>query len=180
MEIAIILAQAFPESPLSVATLGVLTPSGGSLAPRITPTFLLGVAVNTAGAAIRTWSFKTLGKFFTGKIDLHRDHELVTAGPYAFVRHPSYTGSIAVVIGNIVALLLSEGSYAAQVLTTGAWWAVLTRSAVWALMGWRVVATVYLLPSRAMDEDRLLREEFGERWEAYARRTPYRIFPYIW
>ena len=175
-----IAAQTYPHTPLSDAALAALTPSGRAPDLRITPAFLCGVTLNIAGAVLRAWSFKTLGVFFTGPVFIRRDQRLITTGPYAFVRHPSYTGALAVVVGPVLALFVSKGSYAAHALATDAWWSLPARAAFWALMAWRVVVTGYLLPRRAMDEDRLLREEFGEEWEVYAQRVPYRMFPYIW
>ena len=104
------------------------------------------------------------------------------------MRHPSYTGSAAVVLGGALALLASDGSYAAQLpaglslsLAPAEWhWGAWVRAAAWALAGWRVVATLWVLPRRAVREDEILGGEFGAEWEAYARRTPCRIIPYVW
>ena len=52
------------------------------------------LAVFCAGISLRWWAVMTLGRFFTVDVAIHADHHVVTAGPYRFVRHPSYTGLI--------------------------------------------------------------------------------------
>lgn len=37
-----------------------------------------------------------------------------------------------------------------------------------------------MLVMRVPKEDEVLREKFGAEWEVYARRTPYRLIPYIY
>ena len=172
-ECAIILARIFPTHPLSSTILAALAPSEPQHSLRITPAFLLGSALTIAGASFRIWAFRTLGALFTGEVSLRRDHALVTRGPYVLVRHPSYTGFAGVVVGSTLALLVSEGSYAAQ---APRW----VRAAAWAFAGWRMVTALVVLPRRIVREDEMLRGEFGEEWDAWARKTPYRVFPYVW
>jgi hypothetical protein len=57
-------------------------------------------AVATAGAvlcmlglAFAVWARVALGRSWRMPMTLHDDPELVTAGPYHYVRHPIYTGS---------------------------------------------------------------------------------------
>src|SRR5438445_543754 len=53
---------------------------------------LIGVVLFIAGLALRWWSIIKLGRFFTVDVTIARDHELIEAGPYRWLRHPSYTG----------------------------------------------------------------------------------------
>ena len=64
----------------------------------------VGVALMCAGMLLRYWSVRTLGRFFTVTVDVGADHELVDTGPYARLRHPSYTGMLVVYLGAGVAL----------------------------------------------------------------------------
>jgi protein-S-isoprenylcysteine O-methyltransferase Ste14 len=60
---------------------------------------VLGCAVGLAGVTLRWWAIRTLGKQFTRNLQVGSDHELVVAGPYRYVRHPSYTGAILMLAG---------------------------------------------------------------------------------
>jgi protein-S-isoprenylcysteine O-methyltransferase Ste14 len=73
-------------------------------------------------------------------------HELVTAGPYAYVRHPLYTGLIVALAGTA----LVSGEYGA-------------------LLGWVLLTSVFRMKARR--EERLLEGEFGSGYAAYCRRT---------
>lgn len=44
------------------------------------------------GGALILWSERHLGRFMVVDIAIAKDHQLITTGPYAYVRHPTYTG----------------------------------------------------------------------------------------
>lgn len=43
-----------------------------------------------------------MGSMFTFEMSIRKNHELVTSGPYAIVRHPGYTSVMLVVIGMLL------------------------------------------------------------------------------
>lgn len=88
------------------------------------------------------------------KIDSQRDHQVITTGPYALVRHPMYT----VVIILLFAVPIALGSRYALILA--------------------VFLTVLLIV-RTYFEDRTLHTELAG-YPEYARQTPYRLIPGIW
>ena len=88
------------------------------------------------------------------KIDDERGHQVITTGPYAYVRHPMYTTAIILFFAFPVAL----GSRYALLLA-----AFLT----------------LLLLVRTYLEDRTLHEEL-DGYAQYAKQTPYRLIPKIW
>jgi protein-S-isoprenylcysteine O-methyltransferase Ste14 len=51
------------------------------------------------GLAFAMWARVTLGRHWGMPMTLRDTPELVTAGPYAYVRHPIYTGVVAMMIG---------------------------------------------------------------------------------
>lgn len=107
-----------------------------------------GLLLATAGAALRTLSVRTLGRWFVTELDVHADQPLIRNGPYRFVRHPSETGLLAFSAG--ACLWLGSGA---------------------ALAVWMVA----LLPSvllRVRAENALLTEAFGDEFRAYAERVP--------
>jgi protein-S-isoprenylcysteine O-methyltransferase Ste14 len=66
---------------------------------KLTPLFVLGCLLSSFGAAIRILSYRALGHMFTFEMTIRRGHKLVTTGPYAWVRHPGYTGLLCFVVG---------------------------------------------------------------------------------
>lgn len=173
-ETTTILAQRFP-SRLSTRLLSLLTPTR-PLALTPTPRFLLTGALVLAAGLLRLWTYRTLGRFFRWQLSLVDGHRLVTAGPYAWVRHPSYVASALVSYGNLV-LLAGRGSYFAE---RGLARTLLGKAVAGAIAGYLVFMHANLIVTRVDKEDAVLRAQFGEEWEAWARRTPYKLVPYVY
>jgi protein-S-isoprenylcysteine O-methyltransferase Ste14 len=51
-----------------------------------------GVAVTGAGIALRQWAITALGPYFVGHVLVQPGQQVVSSGPYRWLRHPSYTG----------------------------------------------------------------------------------------
>lgn len=79
---------------------------------------------------------------------------LVSTGLYALVRHPMYTGNVALMVGTPLAL----GSY-------------------WGLI--LVLPGTALLVARILDEEQLLTQEL-RGYREYVERVRYRLLPYVW
>lgn len=114
----------------------------------------LAVAVSYAGLAIAIWARTTLGRNWSARPELKQNHELVTGGPYAYVRHPIYTGLLVM--------------FAAVPL----FWPTTTT-----LILLLVVAVGIQL--KLSYEERLMAGAFPEQWPAYRARTK-RVIPLIW
>jgi protein-S-isoprenylcysteine O-methyltransferase len=69
--------------------------------------FFLGVALLVAGGLLRRHCFRVLGAFFTGAVTIQPDHRVVQAGAYRWVRHPSYSAALVILLG--IALALGNG-----------------------------------------------------------------------
>ena len=66
------------------------------------PSWLLyaaGIVIGGAGMAIRVIGKRTLGTFFTVRVQLQEDHRIIDQGIYAHLRHPLYSGFILVWAG---------------------------------------------------------------------------------
>lgn len=114
-----------------------------------------GLVIFALGIALRWWSIVTLGRFFTIDVAIAPDHQLVEAGPFRYVRHPSYTGVLLAFLG--------------FALTTGNWLTVL-------VIMLPIFATfVY----RMRVEERALTGALGQRYLAYIRRTK-RLVPFVY
>ncbi|KAF8186405.1 hypothetical protein BJ912DRAFT_971704, partial [Pholiota molesta] len=140
---------------------------------RLSPANIMGAALILAGARLRLAAFRHMGALFTFGASIHPAHRLVTAGPYAAVRHPSYTG-----------MLLSHPGWFLWQLARGAWvresgllGTAVGKVAVGAYAVFIVVFPLYLVLSRMEVEDRALRERFGREWDEWAGRVRYRVIP---
>ncbi len=139
--------------PLAVAVVLVWTDRlpFGFLGQRLYPwaswQFWLGALVTAAGLGFTVWARLDLGRNWSGTVTIKQDHDLVTTGPYALVRHPIYTG-----------LLFAFGG---SVLARGEWRGVLALAIAWLAL-WRKLGL----------EERWMAEVFGERYAAYRQRVP--------
>jgi protein-S-isoprenylcysteine O-methyltransferase Ste14 len=174
IEATVIIANALPPSPLSAKILSTLMLRNPEYI-RVTPFTILTCLMTILGCFIRVQCYRALGKFFTFHLSILKDHKLVTSGPYAFVRHPSYTG----------ALLMTAGWSAANAVR-GSWvresgvldhWEGMTASAIWVVL---LVILTYGFVRRIDVEDAALKDGFGEQWEQWAARVRYRLIPQLY
>lgn len=145
--------------------------STGATNVHISSLFCLGAALVVGAAWLRRACFRMMGSQFTFQMSIKDQHRLITNGPYAFVRHPSYTGLLLLTIG----LTLCE-------LSDGMWWTyvgihqTMVGKALCLAWVWTVVH-IGMIAARGWKEDALLRREFGSQWESYARNVPCLFFP---
>ena len=116
---------------------------------------LAGIFTMIGGLFIRVWSIHLLGKFFGNDVRILPNHKLIQEGPYAHVRHPSYTGAFLVALGIGIFLHAWFGT-------------VLTACMLFAAYSYRI----------QVEEITMLRG-FGKIYEDYQRRS-YKLFPPIW
>ncbi len=116
-----------------------------------------GVVIYFSGVGIYLWGFFTIRSFFCvsniAGAELYANHQLITHGPYACVRHPMYLGVFLAAIGG---LLIFQ---------------------TWAMMIFTPMSFVVI--KRAEHEEKLLESEFGEKWRQYSLKTPMWL-PRIW
>jgi len=109
---------------------------------------LVGVLLTIGGVALSLWSIATLGRHYDLVLEIHADHQLVRRGPFAWVRHPVYTGLALHFIGACLAtgnILLTVGTLLVSFPT-------------------------FIIRARA--EEQLLREQFGDEYDRYAAEVP--------
>jgi protein-S-isoprenylcysteine O-methyltransferase Ste14 len=115
--------------------------------------FWLGATVLVAGLLLAVWAREHLGSNWSRSVTIKQDHQLITTGPYAMVRHPIYTGILAGFLGTAIAL--SE------------------------MRGFIVLALIFLiLWVKLRMEEQWMRSEFGETYATYAHQTA-ALVPYL-
>jgi len=112
----------------------------------------VGVGLCLAGFGFAVWARMNLGRNWGMPMSLRQGHELVTSGPYSYVRHPIYTGIMLAMIGSA--------------LTLGLIWLVLF-----------AVTFVYFAFS-ARTEEELMVAQFPDTYPAYRRRTKM-LIPFV-
>ena len=59
------------------------------------------------------WIHRTLGQQYSAKLEIQKDHQLITVGPYSKVRHPMYTTlnlfslSVSLISANILLIFFA-------------------------------------------------------------------------
>ncbi|KAG1840283.1 hypothetical protein DFJ58DRAFT_667220 [Suillus subalutaceus] len=141
----------------------------------ITFPFVLGTSLAVTGGLVRWWCFRTLGCFFTFQLSIRKGHSIVTTGPYAVIRHPSYTAGIIQIIG----MVILHGS-------PTSW---LRHSGILDVPGLKLVAVAWLAQMtilmintvcRVSQEDEVLKSAFGDEWEKWAKVVRYRLVPGVY
>jgi protein-S-isoprenylcysteine O-methyltransferase Ste14 len=84
---------------------------GGSLAVHSPVLGAIGAVVFTSGITLAIWSRVQLGRNWGMPMTQKAEPELVTSGPYRFVRHPIYSGLLAGLLGttlvtNLIGLII--------------------------------------------------------------------------
>lgn len=87
-------------------------------------------------------------------VEVGRDQQVVSTGPYAVVRHPMYAGALVMLIGVPIAL-----------------------DSCWAFLP--VAAMAAVIVARLLDEERLLADQLPGYAE-YRRRVKHRLVPRVW
>lgn len=111
-----------------------------------TPLRWFGVAVGIICLPLTYWLFSSIGTNITQTVETRTDHELVTTGPYRYIRHPLY------IVG--MAMFFAFAFMAAN------WFIALTTALVFLML-------VVRLPK----EEAKLIERFGDDYRQYMKRT---------
>jgi protein-S-isoprenylcysteine O-methyltransferase Ste14 len=116
----------------------------------------VGLLLLLAGSVARLWAIRQAGEAFIPHVNVDSKLKLITAGPYALVRHPSYLGTFVSYLG--IAILFNS---------------IIGAVALVAL----VIPAIVL---RIAKEEELLAKRFGEVWKKYQSQTPARLIPNVW
>jgi len=114
---------------------------------------IIGLLVYLVFSWVQIWATKTLGENYTQEIAIKKNHQLITDGPFKFVRHPQYLSQILLDIGGAAATL----------------------SFILAPLALIQIPFLFL---RASFEDKLLEKHFGENFKSYKKKSGM-IIPFV-
>ncbi len=113
----------------------------------------IGLIVYLAFSWIQIWALKSLGENFSQDILIKKNHQLVTKGPFKFIRHPQYLSQILIDLGGAAATL----------------------SFIVAPLAIIQIPFIFL---RASLEDKLLSKYFSDEFSSYKKKSGL-IFPFL-
>ena len=117
--------------------------------------FGIGIALIVSGVIFRWYSIRVLGKYFSVRLGIQPNQTVLKAGPYRWIRHPSYSGSLVTMLGFGLAFTN---------------WLCLVSVPLIVLIGY-----IY----RANVEERMLVTALGDPYREYMRDTK-RFIPFVY
>ncbi|KAI0786132.1 hypothetical protein C8Q75DRAFT_721498 [Abortiporus biennis] len=131
--------------------------------------FLIGTEVIQIGSQLRLLCLRTLGNQFTFELSVVRGHKLLTSGTYSIVSHMNiYHIVIWITSGHQIILPLTS--------IDPAYLGICMISAIWLFHVSIVsVMTIQMIPKK----DLVVKMEFKEQWERWAKKTLYRFIPFV-
>lgn len=142
----ILLFEYFIRSPVS--------PNDVTLWPHIMIVDIVAGIVVFIGLAIALWGRITLGRNWSMLPSFKEHHELIESGPYAYVRHPMYTGLLLMFLGTVIWYGMLAGLIIFIFSFLGTWF-------------------------KLSQEQKMLTKHFGDSYLAYKRRVK-ALIPFIW
>ena len=115
--------------------------------------FYLGLLLMVAGMVLRLYATRTRGRSFTLEVMTRADQVVVQWGPYRWIRHPAYSGSLLTMLG----ILLCATN----------WLALACLAPVLAGYGFRILV-----------EEQALASDLGQPYRNYMRQTK-RLIPFL-
>jgi protein-S-isoprenylcysteine O-methyltransferase Ste14 len=123
------------------------------IVPHSSSSTSISVVLCVSGLLFAIWARVILGRNWSGVITLKEGHELIERGPYRVVRHPIYTGILAMFAGTAIAIGYF-GGFLGLLLVFVSFWLKLKR------------------------EEDLMLKHFPDKYAAYQRRVK-RIIPFL-
>jgi len=115
--------------------------------PRTLAIYWMAVTLIFLGLAFAVWARRHIGSNWSGTVTVKQDHVLIRSGPYAWVRHPIYTGLLTAILGTAIARGELRGVWAMVLCTLG-----------------------FVIKLRL--EERWMRQVFGADYERYSAEVP--------
>lgn len=115
---------------------------------------VIALVLYSIGILLRYWASILLGRNFSRNVEVSKNQELISHGPYRYVRHPLYTGlflltiAVPLFVGNLVIFLLA------------------------------IILMYLVLNRRIKEEESFMEEVLGERYVQW-KNERYRLLPFI-
>jgi protein-S-isoprenylcysteine O-methyltransferase Ste14 len=113
-----------------------------------------GIGLMVLGLSLRLWAMLTLGPFYTRTLRVSKGQHVLERGPYRWIRHPGYLGTLLTWVG----LPLALSNWLSAILVAA------------------MIAAAYRI--RIPAEEEMLIESFGDRYRRYMLKTN-RFLPFI-
>jgi len=104
------------------------------------------VVLTALGIGLAIWARFYLGQNWSGAVTVKVGHELIRTGPYAWVRHPIYSGLILALMGTALARREPRGLISIILIGLGFW-------------------------IKMRMEEQFMRKTFGPEYESYSQST---------
>ena len=107
------------------------------------------------GFVLRVWCYIELGRFFTAKLGIRKDHQLIQTGPYQYLVHPSYLAQMMIVFPYLF-LIDAHKLYIMAIIA------------------------IYIqgMLTRINMEENMMREHFGNKYDIYITQR-WQVVPYL-
>jgi len=117
-------------------------------------TYATGSLLVFSSVMLISWVLR-VNKYASKVVYKQQEHQLVTHGPYALVRHPFYSFMISLLVG----------------------WPLLMGFSGWAMF--LSLLSIPVLMWRTYHEEEFLLKEFGDSYKRYQKDVPYRMIPWM-
>jgi protein-S-isoprenylcysteine O-methyltransferase Ste14 len=115
---------------------------------------LIADVVTFLGLLLTLWARVVLGGNWSSGVAFKEQHELIERGPYAYVRHPIYSGVLVMFLGIAIFRGIISGFILLAIVFVGLW-------------------------LKAVQEEKLLTRHFGETYLQYKGRVK-ALVPFVW
>jgi protein-S-isoprenylcysteine O-methyltransferase Ste14 len=130
----------------------------GPLRIRVIPRSLilgdLGLALTLGGISLAIWARFFLGRNWSARVTIKKNHELIRSGPYVIVRNPIYTGFLTALAGTVMVIGELRAILALVIVAVGLHYKVKT-------------------------EEKFMSDQFGEEYARY-RQEVKSLIPFVW
>ena len=127
-----------------------LRPLNQRVLPRNDALEATGILLTWSGVALAIWARVHIGQYWSARVTLKEDHKIISTGPYAYMRHPIYTGLLLATLGT-----------------------AMVRDQWQCLVAFALVLSAHVLKARK--EERLLAGKFGQDYEQYRLSTGFLV-----
>jgi protein-S-isoprenylcysteine O-methyltransferase len=121
--------------------------------PQIDAILVVAAILCVCGVAFCLWARAVLGRNWSGTVTVKENHELIVRGPYRLVRHPIYTGLLAMLLGTWLELGHIGGMIGVILVFVSLW-------------------------IKLSDEEEVMCKQFPDQYPAYRQRVK-RIIPFV-